>query len=39
MLIEAVGDTTTVEAVLQLTHSVVVERGADRVCHGNPPAS
>ncbi|KRQ12026.1 hypothetical protein AOQ73_05125 [Bradyrhizobium pachyrhizi] len=39
MLLEAVGDTPTVEAVLQLTHSVVIERGADWVGHGNPPAS
>jgi hypothetical protein len=35
MLLEAVGDTAAVEAVLQLTHAVVVEGGAiDRVGHG-----
>src|ERR1700731_1232123 len=35
MLFEAVGDTAAVEAVLQLAHAVVVERGAvDRVGHG-----
>jgi hypothetical protein len=35
MLLEAVGDTAAVEAVLQFTHAVVVEGGAvDRVGHG-----
>src|ERR1700730_7833819 len=35
MLLEAVGDTAAVEAVLQLAHAVVVEGGAvDRVGHG-----
>src|SRR5216684_4495455 len=35
MLLEAVGDTAAVQAVLQLTHAVVVEGGAvDRVGHG-----
>jgi hypothetical protein len=36
MLLESVGDTTAVEAILQFTHAVVVERGAvDRVGHGS----
>src|SRR6267378_5411719 len=35
VLLEAVGDTAAVEAVLQLTHAVVVEGGTvDRVGHG-----
>jgi len=35
MLLQGVGDTAAVEPVLQLTHAVVVERGAvDRVDHG-----
>ena len=35
VLLEAVGDTAAVQAVLQLTHAVVVEGGAvDRVGHG-----
>src|ERR1700731_3826 len=35
MLLEAVGDTAAVVAVLQLTHAVVVEGGAvDRIGHG-----
>jgi hypothetical protein len=35
MLLEGVRDTASVEAILQLTHAVVIERGAvDRVGHG-----
>jgi hypothetical protein len=35
VLLEAVGDAAAVEAVLQFTHSVVVEGSAlDRVGHG-----